>query len=80
MSALEREIIEKFHQLPPAEKQRVRVIIDQAADAEAEQAEASGFNYANWTEQVERLREQMQGKMDVPVVEILRDLRDGKDE
>lgn len=32
MSALEREIVEKFQQLQPTAKQRVRMIIDEQAD------------------------------------------------
>ena len=84
MSALEREIIEKFYQLQPAEKQRVRLIIDQAADAEAEQTETAGFDYATWAKQVSRLRQQIQKSGDhlqsIDVVETLRDIRAGEDE
>jgi hypothetical protein len=80
MSALEREIIEKFHQLQPAEKQRVRLIIDQATDAEAKQTDAATFDYADWASNVSRLRLQMQGHEDLSVVEMLRNLRAGEDE
>ena len=84
MSALEREIIEKFHQLQPDEKQRVRLMIDQATDAEAKQAEAAKFDYAEWLEQIADLRQQMREDGDhsrpIDVVVTLRDIRAGEDE
>jgi len=38
MSALEREIIEKFHQLQPAAKQHLRALIEQQTASEVERA------------------------------------------
>ncbi|MBI1256201.1 MAG: hypothetical protein GC204_01900 [Chloroflexi bacterium] len=81
MSALEREIIEKFHQLQPDAKQRVRAFIEQ----EMEQADSSAFDYEAWMRDAEALRQQIRidhgGKLPViDVVGILRDIRDGEDE
>jgi len=85
MSVLEREIIEKFHQLQPAAKQRVRALIEQAVAAESEPADGSAFDYAAWFGAVEVLRQQIRAshgdklpRMDV--VGMLRDIRDGEDE
>ena len=85
MSALEREIIEKFQQLQPAAKQRVRMIIDQQADAEAQQVRTSAFDFAAWQHSVEALRQQIRdshaGKLPaMDIVGMLRDIRDGEDE
>lgn len=82
MSALEREIIEKFHQLQPAAKQRVRELIEQEIAAEVEQVE---FDYDRWFRNVETLRQQIRvshGNKLPPmdVVGMLRDIRDGEDE
>jgi hypothetical protein len=43
MNALEQEIMEKFHQLQPAAKQRVLALIDQEHKPEVESAAA--FDY-----------------------------------
>lgn len=48
MSVLEREIVEKFHLLEPAAKQRVLQTL--ASDMQA------GFDYADWWAQVETLQ------------------------
>ncbi len=85
MSALEREIVEKFQQLQPAAKQRVRMIIDLQADEEAKQAQASTFDFAAWQNSVDALRQQIRdshaGKLPaMDVVGMLRDIRDGEDE
>jgi hypothetical protein len=48
MSALEHEIIEKFHQLQPAAKLRVRALIEQEVASEFNQADVLEFNYAAW--------------------------------
>lgn len=79
MSALEREIIEKFHQLDPDAQKRVREIIDQ------QQADPAKFDYEAWLRKVEAIRQNIKashgGAMPpVDVVGILRDLRDGEDE
>lgn len=81
MSALEREIIEKFHQLQPAAKQRIRLLIEQETTAEVEQ---TGFDYDGWFRAVETLRQQIRisqsDKQSMDVVGMLRDIRDGEDE
>lgn len=84
MSALEREIIEKFHQLQPAAKQRVRALIEQEA-ALVEQADVSAFDYDSWFRDVKTLREQIRASQGdklppMDVVGMLRDIRDGEDE
>ena len=56
MSALEKEIIEKFHQLQPAAKQRVLALIEQEVAEEAGQADAAAFDYALWFREVEAIR------------------------
>lgn len=82
MSTLEREIMEKFHQLQPAAKQRIRALIEQETVAEVEQAE---FDYDGWFRNVETLRQQIRASQSnklppVDVVGMLRDIRDGEDE
>jgi hypothetical protein len=59
MSALEREIIEKFQQLQPAAKQRVRMIIDQQADAESQLAQTSAFDFAAWQDDLKAVCQQI---------------------
>lgn len=85
MSALEREIIEKFLQLQPDAKQRVRALIEQEAALELEQADRTAFDYAGWFREVETLRQEIHTRYGdkqspVDVVGILRDIRDGEDE
>ena len=85
MSALEREIIEKFHQLQPAAKQRVRALIEQEIIAESKQPDAPKFDFAAWAESIEAMRQEMRadnhGKLPaMDVVDILRKIRDGEDE
>lgn len=74
MSALEREIMEKFHLLQPDEKLRVRALIEQET--------ASVFDYAAWLRDVENLRRQISanhaGLPAADVVDMLRDIRDGQ--
>jgi hypothetical protein len=82
MSALEREIMEKFHQLQPAAKQRVRALIEQETVAEVEHG---AFDYDEWFRTVETLRQQIRASQDnklppVDVVGMLRDIHDGEDE
>lgn len=76
MSALEREILEKFHMLQPDEKLRVRALIEQET--------ASVFDYAAWRRDIEALRNEISaGQTRSPaadVIDILRDIRDGEDE
>jgi hypothetical protein len=85
MSALEREIIEKFHQLQPDAKQRVRDLIEQETASAVERGDTSAFDYAAWVHDIEILRQQIStrhGGMipSTDVVEMLRDIRDGDDE
>ncbi|MHB8753208.1 MAG: hypothetical protein ACYDBJ_28985 [Aggregatilineales bacterium] len=85
MSTLEREIMEKFHQLQPPAKLRVRALIEQEVATEFNQANEPEFNHAAWARDVEALRQQIrasQGDKQPPldVVGMLRDIRDGEDE
>ncbi len=85
MSAPEREIIEKFNQLQPAAKQRVRALIEQELASEIEPVDAASFDYDAWFRDVETLRQQIRathgGKQPpMDVIGMLRDIRDGEDE
>lgn len=84
MNSLEREIIEKFHQLQPAAKQRVWALIGQEVAGETKQADVAKFNYEAWFHEVETLRREIitsqSDTLSVDVVGILRDIRDGEDE
>jgi len=84
MSALEREIIEKFHQLHPNAKQRIRAFIELETSSEGEQIEGFTFDYSAWFNTIEMLRQQIRADDDtrpvIDVVGILRDIRDGEDE
>lgn len=85
MSALEREIIEKFHQLQPAAKQRVRALIEQELASGIEPVDASAFDYDAWFRDVEMLRQQIRATHGdklppMDVVGMLREIRDGEDE
>jgi hypothetical protein len=85
VSTLEREIMEKFHQLQPAAKQRVRALIEQETASEVERAEGFAFDYDVWFRDVETLRQQIRTNQTnkqppLDVVGMLRDLRDGEDE
>lgn len=85
MSALEREIIEKFHRLEPAAKQRVRALIEQEIASEVEPADVAAFNYAAWFRDVDAIRQQIRASREenqppIDVVGILRDIREGEDE
>jgi hypothetical protein len=83
MSALEKEIIEKFHQLAPAAKQRVWALIEQEIAAETQQADTLEFDFAAWSREIEALREQIRARQvlsPLDVVGMLRDIRDGEDE
>jgi hypothetical protein len=81
MNALESEIMEKFHQLPPAAKQRIRALIDRETTIEVEQLDASSFDYAAWFQEVEVLHKQIRSTQLPPidVVGILRDIRNDDD-
>ena len=77
MSALEYEIIEKFHQLDKDAKKRVRELIDQEIDSAGQ-----AFDYDAWFHDVETLRQEIHAGHGAPidVVGLLRDIRDGEDE
>ena len=84
MSALEREIIEKFHQLDKDAQKRVRELIEQEADL-GEQSATSAFDYQQWLHDVEAVRQQIRANHGdklpaMDVVGLLRDIRDGEDE
>ncbi len=78
MNTLEREIIEKFHQLDKNAQKRIRELIEKETDA-------SGFDYDSWFHNIEALRQEIRaGHGDnLPAMDgvgILRDIRDGVDE
>jgi hypothetical protein len=82
MSALEREIMEKFHQLQPAAQQRIRVLIEQETTPEVA---TTLFDYAGWFHRMDGLRETIRAGQNkalpsLDVVDLLRDIRDGEDE
>lgn len=84
MSALEREIIEKFHQLQPAAKQRVWALIEQEVALTTKQTEVA-FDYAAWSQDIEGLRQQIRATHTdklppIDVIGMLRDIRDGDEE
>jgi hypothetical protein len=84
MNALEREIVEKFHQLDGDAQKRVRELIAQGTGS-AKQAGASAFDYDAWFREVEALRQEIQASHGdrlppMDVVGLLRDIRDGEDE
>jgi hypothetical protein len=83
MSDLEREIIEKFRQLSPEAKQRIRAVIDQEADAELSRSEGSAFDYNAWLNDVKALRQHVRAKhgdkqRPIDLVGMPNDIRDGK--
>lgn len=85
MSAIEREILEKFYQLQPPAKQRVLAMMEQVVASELERTEAAAFDYTAWSQEVEALREQIYASHGeqlprIDVVGLLRDIRDGEDE
>ena len=85
MSALEREIIEKFHLLQPDAKMRVRALIEQEVASEGNKTDQLAFDYAAWLRDVEALRQQIRTSHGdklppMDVVRMLRDIRDGEDE
>lgn len=63
MSALEREIMDLFHQLKPAAKQRIRVLIDRETSNEAEPVELATFDYDAWWTEVNRLQATIRSRM-----------------
>lgn len=63
MSTLEREVIEKFRQLEPDAKQRVRSLIDQESSAEIEQSDVATFDYEAWWADVEALQTDIRSRI-----------------
>lgn len=85
MSALEKEIIEKFHQLESSAKQRILALIEQEVASEVGHADTATFDYEAWFREVETIRQQIRASHgnrlpSIDVVEMLRDIRDGEDE
>ncbi len=81
MSALEREIIEKFHQLLPDAQQRVLAAIEQ----EIAGVEKPKFDFETWVQTVKAIRaeilaNQLPGSPPIDAIGMLRDLRDGEDD
>lgn len=74
MSAIEREILEKFHQLQPPAKQRVLAMMQQTVASEIAQTEAAKFDFTAWVQEVEALREKLPR---IDGIALLRDMRDG---
>jgi len=84
MTILEQEIMDKFHQLNPAARQRVRRWIEQETAVESESA-VPPFNFAAWVGEINDLRQQISEQHggafpSVDVVDLLRGIRDGEDE
>lgn len=84
MSTLEREVIEKFHQLDTDAQKRVRELIVQETHM-TEPSDVEAFDYGAWFQDVESLRQEIRARrgatfVPVDVVGILRDIRDGEDE
>ncbi|NJL54767.1 hypothetical protein HC928_05905 [bacterium] len=79
MSALEHEVIEKFHQLDEAAQQRVRQIILQDTSSR------SPFDFDAWSREVEAIRADIRAthggqQPAIDGVEMLRGIRDGEEE
>ncbi|NCC36688.1 MAG: hypothetical protein EOM24_32450 [Chloroflexia bacterium] len=84
MDTLEREVIEKFHQLDQDAQQRVRELIGQPTHR-TEPVGGGTFDYRAWFSDVESLRQEIRAGRGatfgtIDVVGLLRDLRDGEDE
>ncbi|NUQ05389.1 MAG: hypothetical protein HUU31_15990 [Anaerolineae bacterium] len=80
MTALEQEIIDKFHRLDRDARRRIRALIDQEVDTDD-----TLFDYAVWFRDVESIRQQIRTAHGgvfpvIDVVSILRDIRDDEDE
>jgi hypothetical protein len=73
MSAIEREILEKFHQLEQDAKQRVMNLLEQEMTLES-----SEFDFDKWFRDIEALRQQINvnSTSSFDVVQLLRDIRD----
>lgn len=72
MSALEREVIDKFRQLQPDAQRRVLAFIERETAA----GEPAAFDYEGWFREVELLRRQVQaGTGGIDGVGVLRDIR-----
>ncbi len=84
MSALEREIIEKYNQLQPDAKQRVRALIERDQDVELKRSDASEFDFEAWTENIEAIRADIRANNNgilpaMDVVDMLREIRESGD-
>lgn len=81
MSTLEREVIEKFHQLDEAAQRRVRELIINATGTTA----VTIFDFEAWVADIEAMRQEIRASHgdqlpDIHVVDMLRGIRDGEDE
>lgn len=85
MNTLEREVIEKFHQLDSDAQKRVRELIVNETESADQTGTSLTFNYETWFREIEALQQDIRshhGNSLPPtdVVGILRDIRDGEDE
>lgn len=80
MSTPEHEIMEMFHQLHPAAKQRVRALIDRETAIEAAQADSSAFDFSTWWTAVETLQADIRSRIGkngtIGALSLLEELRD----
>lgn len=63
LDTLEREVVEKFRQLEPDAKQRVRALIEQETDVAAEKPDAATFDYDSWWAEVEALQAEIRSRI-----------------
>jgi hypothetical protein len=89
MTTLEQEVIEKFRKLDKAAQARVRAVITQAAEEDAEEvwtpADPATFDYEAWFAQGEAIRERIKARPggvfpEIDAIGILREIRDGEDD
>jgi hypothetical protein len=74
MSALEQEILDKFHQLDVEAQKRVRTIIDQETAVQAQRS-----NPDEWLQNARALRAEMRakyGKLAFSIAEVIADVRE----
>jgi len=84
MATLEEEVLEKFGQLDPAAKQRVRIALDSGQIHQVNQSDEV-FDFDAWIARVEKIREQIRQENggvfpQMDVVQMLHEIRDGNDE
>jgi hypothetical protein len=79
MSTLEREVLEKFHQLDKTAQARVREQIAQ------DELGTESFDFLAWSREVEAIRREIQAShggvwKGIKAVDMLQEIRDGEDE